>query len=310
LARAASGARALLIDATLIEDPRPGMARQPDGTLLFWGLAKKALGQSLPWLGLLAAVAFLPRREGRRDAYLLCIFAVAIGLAPFVPRAWHGGLGGNMRYFLPLLPLLTALFARLWLDLAERAGGRAHRPACLGALAGVAVVGLHLRFGPGGVPGATQLMSTWMLGAIALAGLAAGLSRSGAAARLGMAAGAAGVAAACIFGLQDLAASQHRRAGLADANAALAQIQPPSLLHGIPEIVTFQIARPDGLMAMGDAISGLPDDALLRRAAARGYAVWLSQPTVAGFLGRNPDHTPGAQIQTSVGAMVEIMPPR
>lgn len=308
LMRVALGARALLIDATVITDSRASVVPMADGTLLFWGIAKKALGQSLPWLGLLAALPFLPWRDARRDAYLLCLFAIAAGLAPFLPGAWHGGLGANMRYLLPLLPLLAAVFARLWLDLAVR-GGAARQCAVIGAVIGVGAVWLHLKYGAGGMAGAGQLMATWMLGGVALAGVAAGTLRSTAAARAGMIAGAAGVAAASLFGAYDLALSQARRAGLAAADRALSQIQPPSLLHGTPESFAFQIGRPDGLMAIGDAMTGRPDDALLRQAATRGYAVWINAAVAAGFVARNPGYAIAGRIETPLGAMVEIAPP-
>ncbi|MFT6773411.1 MAG: hypothetical protein ACJA1L_001121, partial [Paracoccaceae bacterium] len=307
LVRVAHGARALLIDATVITDSRSGVVPMADGTLLFWGIAKKALGQSLPWLGLLAALPFLPGRDGRRDAYLLCLIAVVAGLAPFLPGAWHGGLGANMRYLLPLLPLLAALFARIWLDLAMR-GGAARQCAVIGAVIGVGAVWMHLKYGAGGMAGAGQLMATWMLGGVALAGVAAGALRGTAAAQTGMIAGAAGVAAASLFGIHDLAVSQARRIAISAADQALSQIQPPSLLHGTPESFAFQIGRPDGLMAIGNATTGQPDDALLRQAAARGYAVWIGASAAARFIARNPGYAIAGRIETPLGPMVELAP--
>ena len=109
LLRVITGMHAILIDATIIQDNRAGgLQRMADGTVLFWGLPKKALAQSLPWLGCLAALAGLARAE-RRQSILFVLIIFAGWSVPFVVGSWHGGFGANMRYFLPSVVLLAIL---------------------------------------------------------------------------------------------------------------------------------------------------------------------------------------------------------
>jgi hypothetical protein len=136
----AEGVRALILDMAAVQDPRlPPEARQ-GGTLAFWGIYKQALGQSLPWVGLAALLPFCaPGPEGRRAAAFVAL-AVGIWTAPFLFLSWHGGLGSNMRYFLPVLPLLAAAAAMGWAGLARRSPGSGARPEAIGGVAALAAV--------------------------------------------------------------------------------------------------------------------------------------------------------------------------
>lgn len=86
----------------------------PEGGVIFYFTLKKALAQSMPWLGVLPALWLLHRdgmenggREAeRRFASLLAITAPTLMLF-FASREWHGGLSSNLRYLLALTPLFA-----------------------------------------------------------------------------------------------------------------------------------------------------------------------------------------------------------
>lgn len=81
----------------------------PEGGVIFYFTLKKALAQSMPWLGVLPAL-WLMARDGRkaerRFASLLAITAPSLMLF-FASREWHGGLSSNQRYLLALTPLFA-----------------------------------------------------------------------------------------------------------------------------------------------------------------------------------------------------------
>ncbi len=81
----------------------------PEGGVIFYFTLKKALVQSMPWLGALPALWLMARngREAeRRFASLLAVTAPTLMLF-FASREWHGGLSSNLRYFLALAPLFA-----------------------------------------------------------------------------------------------------------------------------------------------------------------------------------------------------------
>lgn len=106
------GFLALVIDARYIND-QSAQTEGPGQVMLVRGLVKKALGQSMPWIGL--AAILLTSRVAERDRRMFLTLAILIATMtlPFISRSWHGGLANNMRYFLPALPPLCILCARL-----------------------------------------------------------------------------------------------------------------------------------------------------------------------------------------------------
>ncbi|NNE87221.1 MAG: hypothetical protein HKN27_04020 [Silicimonas sp.] len=170
------GITGLIIDATTTIDARPGIQTQPDGTLLFWGLPKKALGQSMPWIGALCVLLVWPWAQRRRAITCILIFA-ALWMFPFVIRAWHGGLSLNMRYFLPVLPALCILAA--WI-LKELMGNAIPRLFLFAIIAGFTASFLWISAHPTGTAGAHQILSTPVFLAVCALSLAAGVSKSGA----------------------------------------------------------------------------------------------------------------------------------
>lgn len=111
---------------TLIVDLRryplvdtPGLQRLADGTLLYAGTVKKSLLQSLPYAPLIGLPLITQWRTEYRRAMLIFIAPVLAFVGFYSPRAWHGGLSFNLRYFLPLIPfvaILTAWSLKLAID--------------------------------------------------------------------------------------------------------------------------------------------------------------------------------------------------
>lgn len=302
---------ALVVDSGVIRDPRPGMGANADGVLFFWGFVKKAVGQSLPWIGVLFVLALKPRTE-RLNRFLI-IASITFGLwtLPFMVKAWHGGLGSNMRYFLPLLPFVCATAAAAWVKLLAIAGGNS-RISLLGAVAGLLMVALWTWFGPSRLAGAQQIMSTYLLLATSLACMLVWLveSQRKQSAQLAQFMVAAGFSVSAAFGLLDLSASQAQRNLMAQTSDTLSTIESPSLIFGPPEMLTFQIGRPEGLIALspGNTENSIDFD-LIDKAieagytvyATRGFAALVTESNRRFELGPNSRDYPG-------GRIIEISP--
>lgn len=98
------------------------LARLADGSLIYAGTVKKALLQSLPYLVLIALPLMLAWRTAQRRTALLLTTPIVLYIGFFAPRAWHGGLSFNLRYFLPVLPfaaIMTAWALRTLVDRTE-----------------------------------------------------------------------------------------------------------------------------------------------------------------------------------------------
>ena len=156
LFRYVHGFWALIVDATTIQDTRPGVEKLANGTMLFWGHWKKALGQSMPWLGLLGAAFIAIPGVGRKTRWIILILALVWSL-PFFPRDWHGGMGSNMRYFLPLVPFACLLAASLIVQLWERTL-RPHLVLPLAVFMGANLALTWTAWHPTGLAGTQQIL--------------------------------------------------------------------------------------------------------------------------------------------------------
>jgi hypothetical protein len=123
LVETARGCASLLVDLRL-SDPsvvEPGLARSPDGAMLYAGSIKKAWLQSLPYAPIAVLAPFLARAKRGAPFPFALLAAVACPVAAFCRFRWHGGLCFNLRYFLPTLPFVAILTAIALGRLAARA---------------------------------------------------------------------------------------------------------------------------------------------------------------------------------------------
>ncbi len=273
------GAYNLLADLTVTPDSRNGIISRGDGTVQFWGLPKKALGQSLPWLPILLWVFLRPWGAERRRSLVFCLVALGFWTMPFFLLAWHGGLGSNMRYLFSLLPIISILGALALTDLA-RLAGRSVLPLALGYALGVALVIVWGRVGPAGSFGAHQILSTNLFLLLLVVTLATSIRSvtTAVSARVAIGAVAVGLGVSTVLGaIQDVANAQSRRAENRRVNTELAVVPEPSLFVGPPEFFAFQIERKKGLISF--PAEGEPVDiGLIEQALDRGYGVYVFAP--------------------------------
>lgn len=246
-----AGAWGLLVDSTIIHDPRPGVQAGPGGVLSFWGLWKKALGQSMPWLGLLFLAFHGPRDHELRRLQWIVLIVAAVWSLPFFMRAWHGGMGSNMRYLLPLVPMLCALSARLLLDLA-RPIANAPTAVAIGGMAGVVVIGLWMVLHPTHGGGAQQILSTWILAAVSGLALASGVRwRGQPIVRIAcLGAIGSGLAASIVFLAADFGQAQTIRGAVETRSVATANLPDRTLIYAPPTYVSRWAFQPGHVVAM------------------------------------------------------------
>lgn len=280
-----NGVQAILLDATTIKDPRPGVQPQADGTLLFWGLPKKALFQSLPWLGVLGLLLGRSRTAPPRAVAVVALVSVVWAL-PFVALSWHGGLGSNMRYLLPILPPLAALGGWVLVDLAERAGDAARLVRLGIALPLTAALAVNI-LAPDSQNQLHQVWSTWLFVAILAVSLITALAPRPALTRATLVLACAGLGLSLVLTVSDITASQSRRlSNLATARIA-AEIPGPVIFYGPPETYGSAVGDPERVLALSypPGGNGAFDTDLVGQACAAGYRVvmWRLLTGVTGL---------------------------
>ncbi|MEO1000902.1 MAG: hypothetical protein AAFW69_09945, partial [Pseudomonadota bacterium] len=212
-------------------DASPGILADANGLLVFWGIHKKALTQSLPWIGLaIAALPLLARREGARGA-AFCLLPIGLWLFPFARTEWHGGLSASMRYLLPVVPYLAILAALGWARLARDAGEIRLPRVLILALAAVLAVGVApgLALGREAWSAIVQAYGTLALAAVVAALTLAALVQARFARAACHAALVAYTAAGVIAYGYDLGVNQERR-NFAERVAAGSRGLPPEAL--------------------------------------------------------------------------------
>lgn len=108
--RLARGTWILVADLSLIDPSVGGIAitRGASGAIMYGGMVKKALLQSLPWLPVaLLAIAGMPRDRASVFSHAAPILTVLAFLTVYGWFTWHGGYAFNLRYFVPLLPIFA-----------------------------------------------------------------------------------------------------------------------------------------------------------------------------------------------------------
>lgn len=317
------GLTVLFVDLRMTQEIRQGIVFLEDGGVLFWGLAKKALGQSMPWIAMTVVLMRAPASPSRPGIGLLglCILLWAL---PFALNSWHGGYASNLRYFTPVLPHLAILGALAltridrWLGADAPEAGMRRAGLALPAASAVLGAGLGmLVFGTGALGTlqaivlqhhSTVLIFTVLLGLgalVLLAGPVPGVLRV----IRGTASVAVALAAAIGWGA-DLGHNLDRRAVMATMEARLApRIPERSLVYvEIAEPFTFLLRRDGSFLAMGGRFNDRVDAALIKAALDAGMTVFVQPPEVRRLLKEShPDLVEGREIQAETyPPLVEI----
>ena len=168
-----NGFLALVLDFRDIEYEHFGVKRGPGNTIVAWGQVKKSLGQSMPWIGLAALLLTSRVQKADRRIFAILFTFIAIITMPYILLSWPGGGGSNMRYFLPVLPALCIVCAKILTDLCPLIP-RVKAFAFAGA-----IVALGLGFAwtvtmPSQFVGVQQILSTYVFLATVMTALGAG----------------------------------------------------------------------------------------------------------------------------------------
>ncbi|MEM7522349.1 MAG: YfhO family protein [Pseudomonadota bacterium] len=295
----ARGVYDLVFDLRSIDEIRPGIERVEDGVVLFWGLAKKALAQSLPWLGIIAALFVSRVRAENRLGLALSALAVLLWVLPFARSSWHGGYAANMRYFLPVLPFVCLLAAAGLTQVEAAAKERGWRAYALGlALGALLIAGALAMTGASFRPVIGQQVPLLLCAALGAAALISGASPV-----IARSAKALFSAALLVAFFNAYAVDQRynlsRRGFFAEVEATLTQLPPESLIYGrVAEPFMFHIRRGEGPLAMAGRFNEVVDLALVEAALADGRPVFIQgedlsdQPLAANPALRKTQATP------------------
>jgi hypothetical protein len=270
------GFLSLVVDARHISDQRIWVQEAPEQILMFWGLVKKSLGQSMPWIGITAVLLTKPVQESERRSFAVLIIVIAMMVLPFIYLSWHGGSSSNMRYFLPALPPLCILCSKLVFDLG-RSVNQAKSFAATGAWIAIAMCAGWTMIHPSRYPGVQQILSTYLLLATALACIAAGTSgRFGEVGRkVALTLLGSGIALSMIFAFTDLAATARHRTITKSINDSLAKLPPKSLVYVLPEWVAHRLPGNGSIIAVRNLRTNRTDPELIVNALKSNYRVFI-----------------------------------
>jgi hypothetical protein len=277
LLRFCNGFLALVVDLRTVDDARAGVQPGEGGTVLFWNLVKKSLGQSMPWIGLTAILLTGGiERDNRRVITTLLIF-IAIFTMPFIALSWHGGGGSNMRYFLPVLPAIGILCAKLLRDLWE-AVPQAVTFLAAGIWGAMALCVAWIFLHPSGHAGVQQIVATHVLLATTIAAIAAGLSWrfQQSARKLLIALCAGGLVIAATSAASDFVAEAQRRANSQDANDVVGELPTKSLVIVFPEWAVMHVPGNGSFLAPRDILTKQVDHQLILDSLNAGYRVFIT----------------------------------
>ncbi|MEM7497328.1 MAG: hypothetical protein AAF371_04970 [Pseudomonadota bacterium] len=114
----ATGFWTLVFDFQAIPANAHGARLEDDGVITMFGVVKKALLHSMPYLA--ACLVLLPRlwRGPDQRALVFCLLVAAFCIGPYSLKTWHGGAANQMRYFLSIMPVLVLLAAAAWREIA------------------------------------------------------------------------------------------------------------------------------------------------------------------------------------------------
>lgn len=272
------GVIALIVDASTTIDPRPGVQHRSDGTLLFWGLPKKAMGQSLPWLGALLFLVAWNWGQHRRAITSILLFA-AIWMFPFLVRSWHGGLSLNMRYFLPVLPVLCILVAVILRRLMGEGSPKTFAYAMIG---GFAISVLWVLYHPTQIAGAHQILPTYTFVLVCAVSLVAGVVPQKAG-RIALACIGLGVGQAAMLTVTDNIIAQGARTD------EMRDFSEETGKDVVFDVFARSVLRdPDQIFALPHWRTQTADPSLVTAALSDGYRVLMLRDRAEGFLQQYP----------------------
>jgi hypothetical protein len=276
LLRLWNGFLALVVDARNIQEHRIGVEERPGHTRLFWGLGKKSLGQSMPWIGITAILLTSGVQKGDRRIFATLFIFIATMTMPFILLSWHGGTSSNMRYFLPVLPPLCILCAKLisdlWLSVSH-----ATAFAAAGAWAATGLCLAWTLLHPSGYVGVQQILTEYVLLATALVAISAGASwRFQQIGRnLTIALFACGFIMSMTSAFVDFAVTADRRAYAHSVSQVVPDLPAKSLIIAYPEWVAVYIPGNGSILAERDPETKRIDSQLIFNALDAGYRVFI-----------------------------------
>lgn len=281
------GVLQLVVDAREIPSRFAGVQDMPDGTRSFWGLSKKALGQSLPWLGVLL-VLLRPQARGAHNrevasAVVLCILFTM----PFLLRNWHGGMSSNMRYFLPVLPVLSilAVVSLRYLVAGDRA---LVRSVLLAGIFGLASSFVWMMLTPSALAGAHQIWALYVFGVVVLSALAWLVVPSVPATKTVLLVAGFGIGVSVFNTGTDTLISQLRRAQNEVLTDLSARYDGKAVIYGAQ--LRSALHSPDQIVAAVSIGEKMPDEALVRAAFQNGYRVLMPQAFAELLAAANPEY--------------------
>lgn len=296
--RLLKGMYVLLVDLQAYPNLEHVLGAQPlpGGPVLMFGLLKKALFQSLPYLGfalLPLAMLFQPKQ---RSALAICFLIPAAWFAPFAYFTWYGGMASNMRYFLPALPFLSILAAFSWKEiLAQQTDVRSLRIA-IGVVAAitVAVAGRLWRIDPetGFFTAHLLIPNTLLLcsAVVALIWIVAPAMRKQIAWPARVIFAVALIWAIYSSAVFDTTASQIRRNLVASANEQYSTIEKNAHVVTVePELFRFHLRRGTGTLAMFEKGSSKLDFGLIDHALRQGRPVYAHPQVLADAIEKHGD---------------------
>lgn len=296
--RLLKGMYVLLVDLQAYPNLEHALGAQPlpGGPVLMFGLLKKALFQSLPYLGfalLPLAMLFQPRQ---RSALAICFLVPAAWFAPFAYFTWYGGSASNMRYFLPALPFLSILAAFSWKEILAQKADRRSLLILAGVLAGMAAFIMvrlwnadpeaaffraHLVIPDSLLACGAAIALLW----IAIPALRGPLKWSACSIfAIGL------VWAFYSSAIYDTAASQIRRTLVATANAQYSTIEKNAHVVTVePELFLFHLRRGTGTLAMYEKDWSELDFSLIDDSLRHGRPVYAHTRPIADAIEKHGD---------------------
>ncbi len=114
--RILNGLYALVVDLQHLSfiDTYPRIDHVDNEFYRYYGMLKKSLLESLPWLSLTVFAVVGMFKSRRRSAFALCLLLPLATFMPYAAYEWIGGRANNMRYFSPALPLLAIMASCAW----------------------------------------------------------------------------------------------------------------------------------------------------------------------------------------------------